>query len=131
MGVWGTGNFDSDYSRDFLVSMVGRWEELVGKLLAGEIPQELAGHEFQPGLDVCEACVISMVEVMIVVAEHLEPDYLPELETVERWRSQYLNLYDRECHIWDTNPEYEAKRRGVIDATFGRLLNIVRRFSIG
>ena len=66
------------------------------------------------------------VELLIVVAEKLDPDYLPAVETVERWRSQYLSLFDREIGSWDASPEFEAERRSIIDATFGRLLTIVR-----
>jgi hypothetical protein len=126
MGTWGTGNFDNDYSRDFLAFLVERWEQLIEKILAGEVPEELAAHDYEPGLDACEECVMPMVEVMILVAERLDPDYLPASETVERWRSQYLSLFDRDCHQWDASPRFDAERRAIIDTTFGRLLNIVR-----
>jgi hypothetical protein len=46
-------------------------------LLSSEIPEELTAFEFQPDLDTGEACVMPTVEVMIVVAERLDPDYLP------------------------------------------------------
>jgi hypothetical protein len=126
MGVWGAGNFDGDRPRDFLADTVGRWEKMVEKLIAGELPDEAAALEFYPGLDACEACLMPTVELLIVVAEKLDPDYLPAVETVERWRSQYLSLFDREIGSWDASPEFEAERRSIIDATFGRLLTIVR-----
>ena len=127
MGVWGGGNFDNDNSRDFLADMVGGWERNVDQLLAGQIPEELSTFDLLPGLDTCEMCVIATIEVLTVVAAHLEPDYLPAHEVVERWRTQYLTLFDRECGIWDTTSEHLAQRRTVIDATFRRLLGIVDR----
>ena len=126
MGVWGAGNFDGDSPRDFLADMVGHWERMVEQFLAGDTPAEAAVFEFEPGLSICEACLMPMIEILIAVAERLEPDYLPSAETVERWRSQYLTLYDREIGEWDAAPEFEAERRGVIEATFLRLLAIVR-----
>jgi hypothetical protein len=126
MGVWGAGNLDGDSPRDFLADMVGRWEQIIEKLLTGDTPEEVAAFALQPGLDACEACLMPTVEIIIAVAERLDPDYLPTVETVERWRSQYLALFDRDIDSWDTDPEFEAQRRGVIEATFGRLLDIVR-----
>lgn len=126
MGTWGSGNFDGDSPRDFLAYLVESWEQLVDKLLRGEIPEDLASVEQEPGLDTCEECVMPTIEVLIVVAERLKPDYLPAPESIERWRLQYLHLFDRECHIWDAGAEFEAERRAVIDTTFGRLLELAR-----
>jgi hypothetical protein len=125
MGWWGAGNFDGDDPREFLAGMVGRWEQLVEKLLVGEPPEEAEAVEFDLRLDVCEACLMPTIEIIIAVAERLEPDYLPAAEIVERWRMQYLDLFDREVGNWDTSPEHVAERRGIIEATFGRLLRIV------
>jgi hypothetical protein len=126
MGVWGAGNFDGDLPREFLADMVYRWEQLIGAVLAGDTPEEVANYKFDLRLDTCEACVMPTVEVLIAVAERLEPDYLPSAETIERWRSQYVTLFDREAGRWDAGPEHEAERRAVIEATFSRLLVIVR-----
>jgi hypothetical protein len=131
MGVWGTGNFDGDLPRDFLADIVGRWERLVETLLAGGTPQEAADYELDLRLDIYEACLMPTVEILIAVAERLQPDYLPTPETVERWRMQYLSLFDREVGKWDARPEYKAERRGVIATTFDRLLTIVRSRSCG
>jgi hypothetical protein len=126
MGVWGAGNFDGDLPRDFLADLVYRWEQLIDTLLAGDTPEEAAAYQYDLRLDTCEACVMPTVEVLIAVAERLEPDYLPSPDTVERWRSQYLGLFDREAKSWDASPEHEAGRRAVIEATFGRLRAIAR-----
>ncbi len=126
MGVWGAGNFDGDLPRDFLADLVYRWEQLIDALLAGDTPEEAIAFQFDLRLDTCEAYVMPTVEVLITVAERLEPDYLPSPETVEQWRSQYLDLFDREARSWDASPEHEAERRAVIEATFSRLLDIAR-----
>jgi hypothetical protein len=126
MGVWGAGNFDGDLPRDFLADLVFRWEQLIEVLLSGDTPEEAAPYRSELRLDSCEACVMPTVEVIIVVAERLEPDYLPSPETVERWRSQYLDLFDREARRWGAIPGHEAERRAVIEATFSRLLDLAR-----
>ncbi|HVS38791.1 MAG TPA: hypothetical protein VMS17_24760 [Gemmataceae bacterium] len=131
MGVWGAGNFDGDLPRDFLADLVSRWEQLIEALLAGRTPEEAADYQSDFRLDTWEACVMPVVEIILVAAERLEPDYLPSPETVERWRSQYLGLYDREARRWDAGPEHEAERRGVVESTFGRLLDIVRSRACG
>jgi hypothetical protein len=132
MGVWGPGNFDGDSPRDFLADMMGRWETLVEKLVAGETPEEAASSfQFDLRLDYYEGCLMPMVEVIIAVAERLHPDYLPTSETVERWRSAYLGVFDREISSWDAGSKFEAERRGVIEATFSRLLTVISSRSKG
>src|SRR5262245_58902597 len=116
MGWWGAGNFDGDDPRDFLAGMVGRWEQLVEKLLVGETPEEAKPSDLGLRLDICEACLMPTIEIIIAVAERLESAYLPAAETVKRWRTQYLDLFDREVGNWDETPGYEAERRGVIEA---------------
>lgn len=126
MGVWGAGNFDGDLPREFLADMVYRWEKFIDAIFAGATPEEVAEYQFDLRLITCEACVMPIVEVIVTVAEQLNPDYLPTQETVERWESQYLSLFDREIGLWGVVPEHAAERRGVIEATFRRLLNIAR-----
>jgi hypothetical protein len=125
MGAWGAGTFDADTARDFLADQVGRWEKLVDKLIAGKVPRDVAAFEFEPGVDAAEACAMPLVELMIVVAERLDPDYLPSSEKVERWRSDYLALFDRETGGPDADAEYVTERRAVIDNTFSRLQAII------
>ena len=131
MGVWGAGNFDGDLPREFLAGMVYRWEQLITALLNGAIPEEAADFQFDIRLDTCEACVMPTVEIILAVAERLGPDYLPASETVEKWRSEYLSLFDRESGSWDAGPRHEAERRKVIETTFDRLLAITRSRSGG
>ncbi len=126
MGVWGAGNFDGDLPRDFLADMVYRWEQLIEVLIAGEMPPEAADYRFDLHLDTCEACVMPMVEVIIAVAERLRPDYLPGPATAEKWKAEYLGLFDREADSWDAGSQHTIERRSVIEATFNRLLDIVR-----
>jgi hypothetical protein len=130
MGIWGTGNFDGGYPRDFLADMVYRWEQLIDAILAGELPEEAARYRGDLRHTTCETCVMPLIEVIIAVAERLEPDYLPAPETVEGWRSQYLSLFDREAGTVGYVPGYEAERRGVIEATFSRLLSLARSMPV-
>jgi hypothetical protein len=124
MGDWGPGTFDSDISRDFLEVHVYCWERLIEALLAGDTPGAAAEFRCDLRLETCEACLMPTVEVLLAVAERLAPDYLPAVATVERWRAQYLDLFDGEIGAWVDGPWPE--RREVIEATFGRLLSVVR-----
>ncbi len=121
MGVWGAGTFDGDAARDFLADQVGRWETMVDKIMAGKLPREVAALDFEPGLDVAEACVMPLVELLIVTAERLDPDHFPSTEKVDEWRAEYLALFDREASGPDADAEYVAERRRVIGDTFTRL----------
>jgi hypothetical protein len=125
MGDWGVGNFENDYSRDVLADLMARWENWIETFLAERIPQDFPDLGFQAGLDACETYAISLIEVMIVVAERLDPDYRPSPETVERWRTLYLSLVDRDCGRWDTGPAHVAARKQVIGDMFDRLSVVV------
>jgi hypothetical protein len=126
MGVWGAGTFDSDISRTFLEVFVYQWERLIEALLAGDTPGEAAEFRCDLRLETCEACLMPTIEVLLTVAERLDPDYLPAVATVERWRAQYLDLFDREIGALGDVPGFAEERREVIEATFGRLLSLVR-----
>jgi hypothetical protein len=131
MGVWGPGNFDGDSPRDFLADVVSRWEKLIDKVLAGEVPDEAVPLEFKPGLDLGESCLIPTVEIICAVAENLPCDYLPSREKIVRWAEQYLGLYDSQIDGCDPSPGYKEKRRQVIAETFARLLRLVKSRSEG
>src|SRR5262249_5349596 len=94
-------------------------------------PEVAAHYQFDLRLDTCEACVMPTLEVLVAVAERLGPDYLPAPETVERWRSQYFSLFDREAPSWGAGPEHVGERRRVIEATFHRLLHLVQSRASG
>jgi hypothetical protein len=126
MGTWGTGNFDGDSPRDFLADMVGRWEQIIDQVLAGQMPDEAELLGFHPGLDVGENCLIPTIEIILAAAEKLPCDYLPSAEKVSRWSEQYLQLYDHEINSWDPSPGHKEERRRVVAETFARLLQLVR-----
>jgi hypothetical protein len=127
MGWWGPGNFDGDSPRDFLADIVGRWEQIVDRLLAGEVPEEAAGFEFAPGLDTIDGAVMPTIEILITVAERLECDYLPGPEKVARWAAECLRVYDAEIGICDVDADFRVRRRQVLAETFDRLASVVRR----
>lgn len=111
--------------------MVGRWEQIIDKVLAGEVPEEAAPFGFRPGLDLGESCLIPTVEILLAVAEKLPCDYLPSREKVARWAEQYLRLYDGEIDGWDPSPGHKEERRRVLAETFARLSGLVESRSEG
>jgi hypothetical protein len=107
--------------------MVGRWETIVDRLLAGEVPEEVAVFQFAPGLDTIDGSVMPTVEIRIAVAERLECDYLPGPEKITRWAAECLRVYDAEVGSCDVDADFAAQRRQTLAQTFDRLAGVVRR----
>jgi hypothetical protein len=126
MGTWDAGNFDGDAPRDYLADLVGRWEQIIDRALAGEVPEEAAVFQFAPGLEMIDGCVMPTLEVILAAIEHLESDYCPELEKVTDWSRRALEAYDAEIEGWEPDDEYKLERRKVIARTFERLIAIAR-----
>jgi hypothetical protein len=125
MGTWGPGNFDDDSARDYLGEVILRYEKLVERILAGDIPNEET--DFDNVLDAGEHCLLPAVEMICVLHEALASDYLPLPETVVRWAEHYPRQVDplmREIDPSGYETWYATKRRPVISATFDRLLRL-------
>jgi len=127
MGTWGPGNFDDDVARDYLADMVGRYEQFIEHILAGDIPEEAMGMDNV--FDAGERCLLPTVEIICVLFETLGTDYLPRPETVERWIEVYPVLVEPVLRNLDPlcyEHWYVPKRRPVVMATFDRLLRLSR-----
>ncbi len=125
MGAWGTGNLDGDSPRDFLADMVGRWERIVDRTLAGEPTEVISASRFAPGFEALDGGILPTVEILIAVAEKLPCDHVPGLPKVARWSSQALRIYDAEVDRWDPDEGIMTERRAMIDATFAHLAELV------
>lgn len=127
MGTWGPGNFEDDEARDFLADMIGHWERLIDRSLAGEATEEGAVFRFSPGWQSINGCVLPTVEVMIAVAHQLPCDSMPSPAKISAWLGEVLGACDAEIDALlhfpnpDNPPEFKAERRRVIVETFDRL----------
>src|ERR1051326_7480251 len=86
MGTWGPGNFDDDVGRDYLADVIARFEQLIERILVGEIPEELGMDSV---LDAGEHFLMPTVEIISALHESLGSDYLPSPEPVARWADAY------------------------------------------
>jgi hypothetical protein len=113
MGTWGPGNFADDIALDWLGGLVG---ELVSGIDRGmAAPEAICGH-----------ALAAQVEVLAVLCEQL-PVLPPKPEVVTVWRTQYLRTWDTEIDSYDPDPEYKARRREAIQATFAWLVKAAQR----
>jgi hypothetical protein len=129
MGWWGSGNFEGDAPRDYLADVIGNFEKVVECVLAGEQPRGITSIDFAPGLsDAGEGCLVPTLAIIIALHEALNSDYLPNAETIERWKQRYLEMFDKPNLDFDV-AEHKAKRRQVIVATFDKLLQLSCRQS--
>src|SRR5262249_52273732 len=112
MGIWGPGNFDSDYALDFLDAEVRRHIDAIEGIFADEAL-------FQLDED-AEAVLIPSVFLLSLLCEHCRAQ-LPTSVHVAQWKARYLAMYDREIDGLAPAPGFKGERRFVIAATFDRL----------
>jgi hypothetical protein len=126
MGWWGSGNFDGDCPREYLANVIAFFERVVESALAGQPFGEFTGIEFTPGVsDAGESCLVPTVAIITALHEAFGSDYLPSLETVSRWKAEYLRQFDLPNPDFDWS-EKKAERRRVIQQTFDRLVQHCR-----
>jgi hypothetical protein len=101
---------------------VGRFEQDVERMFAGDLPEYVKGFDFDLWIETGESCLIPTVEIIVALRERLDCDYLPKPETVSRWADQYLRLYDEQIDKIDPIAGFKEERRQVIVDTYERLL---------
>ncbi len=121
MGVWGTGNFESDGSMNVLaVWMNGMIERI----------REVFSYDSQNSIYDAygESDIVANVDILSTLfkAYRIYPDLEPQ--EVSKWKANYLNTFDRVSNIYaaSASMDFIEKRREVVDATFDRLLEIMR-----
>jgi hypothetical protein len=129
MGDWGPGNFQDDTSSDHLVLFI---KPLVEQIEAtSNDPAAMEPDEYEGIAMICN------VEILACLGEHLgrhngEPPpkgvvvgfTVPEPKVIERWRTQYLAVWDAKIDELAPKPEYKTKRRAIIEKTFDRLSKV-------
>lgn len=129
MGYWGTGNFEGDEPLEFLENLVAGWSAVIERCLAGDLKgaqtyigkgaTELIGYK----IDLINAVVLPLIEVLIAVGERVPAEVLPELETIEGWAQTATRIIDEDgLEAWDAS--FEERKQTVV-ATFDRLLDLV------
>lgn len=115
MGIFGEGNFANDGALDYVNDLVDR--------LAATVDECLADEERSALDEEGEAVIMPSIEIIALLCEHCSAAPPPE-ETVNRWREQYLHIYDEEIDFLDPKPTFKEKRRAVIERTFERLAQL-------
>jgi hypothetical protein len=108
MGTWGSGNFAGDAALDFVES------------IAAEVDKELVPPEDFGDIEI----IMAAVATRVVLIEHCNANP-PERIAVETLRDSVLEMYDEEIEGRDSDPEYLAERRRVIEQTFDALLKLI------
>jgi hypothetical protein len=116
MGVWGAKNLQNDHAADYFAGDI--LAPLKKKL------QLVIDHPRAAEPDNRESAQIMVaVEVLAVLCEQMTGTP-PKAELVARCRDTFLRVWDEYIDKLQPSPEFKAERRGVIVATFDRLLRV-------
>lgn len=122
MGWWGAGVFDGDEPREYLNDVIERFEKAIDRFLAGDLSDlpEMLQLYAEP-VALIDSCVIPTLAIIIALHETLKCEYLPSLQTTQRWKEQCLRTFDEDIDYYDI-PSHKAERRRVIVELFDRLI---------
>jgi hypothetical protein len=117
MGTWGEETFDNDAARDYL--------EMLTMQLVARIKEVAAdGSRLEPDED-GESLFMPSVEILALLCERYNAAP-PRTVTVQKWREQYLALFDRDLDGPDA--AFKAGRRKVIENTFRWLESLAESY---
>ncbi|NPC72040.1 MULTISPECIES: DUF4259 domain-containing protein [Corallococcus] len=128
MGTWGFGNFENDTAGEHLVGVVRPLLQQIADTVRDEAlmaPDEYDG-----------VAMISNLEIIACLAESLgkssESKTAPGMElpppaTIEKWREDYLRVWDGYIDQLNPKPDFKRRRRKVIQTTFERVLAAAQR----
>ena len=112
MGTWGAGNFDNDSAMDYMGEIE---EELVTRI------EDILKDEDRCALEEDgEGILMPTIVMLSTLSEHCRLG-VPNRATVQRWKEQYLAVFDEQIDGFDPQPSYKEARRAVIEATFLKL----------
>ncbi|MFI8434235.1 DUF4259 domain-containing protein [Streptomyces sp. NPDC079020] len=115
MGTWGSGNFESDTAMDYLSSFIDRLVAEVAEVMDGD-PVEIEPDEYW---GVAVPCQLELLTVL-TRAGHTS-DTLLRPEQVEKWKKQFIPVWERTIDDLGPSRDYKEERRAVLVRTFDQL----------
>ena len=127
MGTWGAGNFENDDAAEYFI---GLCRPLVGQI-RNTVAQTALMQPDEPDSDM----MMANVEILAVLGSNIGktnneeigrlifPFPLPASEEVQRWKDEYLKVWDGYIDKLASG-DYKVRRRRVIVDTFDRLIAV-------
>lgn len=114
MGTWGTGNFDSDESSEYVDTIAAQLVTTINDCIADPARMALDADG--------EAVLMPSVDILALLFEHCHATP-PSANDVREWRRRYLQVFDEQIDelVLDPNSGYKEERRRIIEDTFRRL----------
>ncbi len=125
MGTWGPGNLDSDAAEEHLIIALKPWLEQITRTMSDPALMELDEYD--------SVAALVNLELLVTLAEGLGAEQvsrvvgMPAPETLARWRSAFLEVYDATIDELSAKPDFKRRRREVIEATFARAAQVAKR----
>lgn len=128
MGTWGAGNFENDDAAEYLIGLCKLLVEQIRSILAQ--PQLLQPDETDSDV------MMANVEILAVLGSNIGktsndeighltfPFPLPGSEEVERWKHDYLEVWDGYIDQLGPSEDYKKRRRRIIVDTFDHLIAV-------
>jgi tetratricopeptide (TPR) repeat protein len=114
MGVWGEGNFDDDTAADYLSVLTRR---LVEELAAAMDNKNVEPDEYW---GVAVPCIAELLN--LIARQKWVGTMIPKPAVVDKWKRDYMSVWDGYIDQLDPNPELNERRRAVLVRTFDELL---------
>ena len=118
MGTWAAGNFSNDGALDYVGDLIDQLTKNRCRLLQNDNADLDEGGESE---------LMPSVAIIKILSEQCGAAP-PKPEVIEKWRSQYLEIYDDQIDGLDPIPDFKAERRKVIDETFTGLIQLATKF---
>ncbi len=118
MSIWGTENFE----RDDALNVLDNW---IRGILTQIRETFLRDHETSLYYDFGESRIIGNIDILTTLLERYRIDPDIELDEINKWKTDYLNTFDRTIHRYEPKPQYVTERRKKIEDTFARFYEIV------
>lgn len=118
MGVFGTGNFDSDCSAEFLGDLC---DELIAQVESAiNSPSNLEAGEYWSDV------VPSIIDLLLLFeGRRLFGSKLPSPTDAARWKAAYLDAW--EASGKELKQEFYTERKRVLQRTFAKLIRRANR----
>lgn len=125
MGTWGPGNFDDDTAADHLSRLTDQLATEVAEAMAGD-PVGVEPDEYWG------VAVPANLELLALIARtHYVGVLLPEVATVEAWKTKFLEIWDGSIDGLEPSPAFKEARRAVLVRTFDDLIELRKTADAG